>query len=112
MTSQNNLWTICHDQYFPLNLRIGSVDTIRQYRFALNDFAESLGRIATIDDLNDDNLTRLSRNLLRVRGLAPRTVNERVGRIKSLWTWLAKRGEVRTWPTVTRIPNPPRSLGR
>lgn len=106
MIQQRDLPSICSQIYFPLNLKITSPKTVAQYRFALNDFAETLGRDGTIDDLTDDNLTRMTRHLTVVRGLSPRTVNERVGRLKSLWTWLGKRGEMRTFPTTPRIDAP------
>jgi integrase len=99
---------ICAERYFPLRTRIRSEKTRSQYRFALNNFAEMLCHEPTLADLTDDDLARLT-NWLLERGLCPRTANERVGRIKSLWTWLAKRGELRCFPTLERIPEPERT---
>lgn len=98
-----SLWKICHDQYFKIRLSIRSEDTRNQYRFALQNFSSALGRTAGLDDLTDDNLARMC-HWLTEKGLAAITVNERVGRIKSLWTWLARRGKVPTFPTLERIP--------
>lgn len=105
MITSEVLSSICHDDYFPLNVKITAPNTVRQYGFAIDDLTECLGRTAVITDLTDDNLIRMTRYLLG-RGLAPKTINERVGRIRTLWTWLAKRGEVRTWPTAPKLQEP------
>lgn len=104
---QQTLWQICHDSYFPLRPTIRSDQTREQYRFALRNFATLLGHDPTLGDLTDDNLAALQTKLLN-DGLAEITANERVGRIKTLWTWLAKRGQVSHFPTLARIPQPDR----
>lgn len=101
----NTLWSICHEQYFKIRLSIRSEDTRNQYRFALKNFATVLGRPPELADLTDDNLAMLC-HWLTNEGLAPITVNERVGRLKTLWTWLARRGKVPTFPTLERMPVP------
>lgn len=84
------LWDICTREYFPRRLAIRSDKTVRQYRFAVQDFGRFLGHEPTIADLTDDNLYGLAK-LLICRGLAAKTVNERVGRIKTLWDTPAAR---------------------
>ncbi len=101
------LQTILPD-YFRLNYRIRDEQTRVQYRIALTDFRGWLQREPTEADLTDDNLTELSTHLFSVRKLAAKTVNERVGRLSALWTWLAKRGEMVVYPTFPRIPEPVR----
>lgn len=101
--SNGDLWSICHDQYFRFRVKLRSEKTRIQYRLALNNFNECLGHKATLDDLNDDNLALLCGWLLNLR-LSEFTVNERVGRLKSLWNWLARRGVLRTFPTIDKIP--------
>lgn len=108
MDKHTTLWTACVDLYFQQRLSIRSEKTRRQYHFAVADLGRCLGKTPTLGDLSDDNLYKLIRTL-RDRGLAPKTVNERVGRLKSLWSWLARRGHISLFPTVERIPEPRRA---
>lgn len=102
------LWQICCDRYFLVNQRIRCQATQDQYRFALNNLAALVGHEPTIDDLSDDNVAGMM-GLLRRQGLAAKTINERRGRINALWTWLAKRGVVKTFPTTPPMPEPERA---
>lgn len=102
-----DLRTLCVSVYFARNPRIRSSDTKRQYGFALKNFESFLGRAATLDDLNDDNIGGMMVYLER-EGLSVRTINERRGRIHTLWSWLSRRGYVATWPTTPKIPEPER----
>lgn len=101
--SNGDLWSICHDQYFRFRVKLRSEKTRIQYRLALNNFRDCLGRSPEVADLQDDNLAALCGWLLDQK-LSEFTVNERIGRIKSLWNWLARRGVVRTFPTIDKIP--------
>jgi integrase len=94
-------------EYFSINPRIRSELTRDQYRFAANDFAAFLRREPTDDDLDDATLSKFS-IWLSSRGLAPRTTNERVGRLCSLWSWLTKCGRKKRFPLVARVPEPHR----
>lgn len=100
----DTLWSLCESIYFPRRLTIGP-ETRRQYHYALNDFGLVLGHEPTEADLTDDALLVWMRALLD-RELSPWTINERVGRVKTLWSWLARRGRLTTFPTVTRLPCP------
>jgi integrase len=102
----DSLWTVCESAYFPRNLRVRSTNTRHQYRYAINDYTAFLGHTATIADLDDDLFAPFLPWLVDVRGLCEITANERAGRIKSLWTWLAKRGVVPRFPTVGRLQVP------
>lgn len=99
---------ILDDQFFPLNAKIRDEKTRSQYRHALRNLREAIQREPKMADLTDDNVTRVITHLT-VRGLAPKTINERRGRINALWSWLARRGVVTTWPTVGPIPEPQRT---
>ncbi len=103
------LWGLCESMFFPRRLETGP-DTRRQYKYAINDFARTLGHTPTLADLDDDALLIWTRNLIdrRKNGkpLSAWTVNEKVGRVKTLWNWLARRGVVEKFPTVGRIPVP------
>lgn len=93
--------------YFPRQPKIRSDQTKAQYGFAFDNFDAAIGRPATLGDLTEDSILAMI-SLLQSRGLAPKTVNERRGRINAIWSWLAKRGIVKTWPTVGPIPEPRR----
>lgn len=103
----SRVWDVCRAVYFPRKMSIRSPKTHKQYFFACENFEKFLGRPAIIADLTDDNLYGLVR-FLEQKKLAPKTVNERVGRLKSLWSWLHRRGYLTTGPTVERIPEPRR----
>lgn len=96
------------DRYFVLNPKIRDEKTRRQYRYAFKDFATALGHSPTLADLNDDNVVTMMA-FLQNKKLAPKTINERRGRINAFWSWLAKRGVLHTWPTTPPIPEPERT---
>lgn len=100
------LWEICQ-RYFAVNVRIRHEHTRHQYRIALRDFAEFLGHPGKPADLCDDNVAGMQKMLL-TRGCAPKTANERRGRINTLWTWMAKRRIVEMFPTNYKVPEPRR----
>jgi len=104
----DTLWQICTARYFLVNSRIRCEATQLQYRFALNNLGEFVGHEPTIEDLTDDNVAGMMGLLLRQK-LSPKTINERRGRINALWTWLAKRGAVKTFPTTQAMPEPERA---
>ena len=103
----SDLLGIAESCYFPLRLTIAE-PTRRQYRIAFHDFGSFLGRPATTADLDDDLITMWMRKRLN-DGLAVVTVRERAGRVATMWTWMAKRRMVQTFPTFTK-PVPPESL--
>ena len=102
---QNNLWHVLRALYFPSRFRIRSDLTRRQYVFAVRELETMLGGPAIIDDLTDDNFIRLV-HFMETRKLAPKTINERVGRLKTLANWLWRKGLIRFGPTIERIPEP------
>lgn len=94
---------ICEKQYFRLNLRIRTEATRKQYRIALDCYGRHLGHEPTLDDLSDDALTIWMSTLLDESSeLAVNTIRERVGRLTALWNWLARRGVVKTFPTLIK----------
>ena len=105
---QSDLWRVCEGLYFPQRFRIRSSLTRRQYQFAVSGLAEMLQRQAKVSDLADDTLVRFV-HWLTGKGLAPKTVNERVGRLKTLWLWLWKKGLVRCGPTIEKLIEPQRT---
>lgn len=103
-----HLRTVMREQFFPLNPKIRHPHTRYQYEKAVSDLSDALGRAAQLGDLSDDNVCRMMRHL-QDAGLATRTINERRGRINTLWEWLARRGYVKHFPTVKRLPEPVRT---
>lgn len=99
------VWYVCRTLYFPSRFRIRSDLTRRQYLFAVRELEEMLGRSPIVDDLTDDTLSDLARYMEQQK-LAAKTINERVGRLKTLMNWLWRKGYIRCGPTVERIPEP------
>ena len=93
--------------YFRVNPRIRSRLTHEQYTFALRDFGEALRRPPVVADLTEEALADM-RSLLLSRHLAPKTINERIGRITALWRFLAMRGMVARHPPTHRLTEPRR----
>jgi integrase len=102
------LWAVLRTLYFPARFRIRSDLTRRQYLFAVGELEAMLGRSPLVSDLTDETLADLARYMERQQ-LAVRTINERVGRLKTLWNWLWRKGRVPFGPTVERIPEPIRT---
>jgi integrase len=101
----DNLWVLCETFFFPRNIALRSHKTRRGYRYALDHFARHLGRQAGLADLDDDAVTLwLSAQL--DAGQSVYTVRERLGRILTLWRFLAARRLVECWPTIRRPPAP------
>lgn len=96
---------IYSDQYLPLNLRIRSKKTESHYDITLKHFDELFGRSATKEDLTDENAIRFARWMLS-RPMRPPTVNQRLGYLRALWNWCAKKRIVDLWPTFPNVPEP------
>jgi integrase len=105
MKTKRKLWDLCTGLLFVRRTRIRSEQTRRHYRYALNDFDAYLGREATEADLDDDVVTGWLCDMLRrcddpENGGSVETANSKVGRVLTLWRFLADRFEIRTRPTV------------
>lgn len=119
-TNKRSLSSILENYYFPRAQKVRSEKTRQQYRFALANFTDTLkprrgeAYQPTRADLTDDNLLAMSHWMQEQRlpdgrpRFAVKTINERVGRISALWTFLARKHKVKTWPTVSRVPEPQR----
>lgn len=97
------------DRFLPQNLKARSPKTHYQYRVAFDDFERFLGRPATLEDLDDEVFAAFA-NWLHgpAREICARTTNERMGRLKTAWNWLARKRIVQQFPTVGRLPEPAR----
>jgi integrase len=105
---EGTLWHYCVTRYFRLNVRIRSWHTQHQYRIALGELSRVVGHPATKDDLTDDNVALVMRELME-KNLNPNTINSRRDRINALWTWMAKRGEIPRWPANQAVIEPQRT---
>ncbi len=85
------------------NRAIKHPKTRSHYLRAIHQFSEGLGRPATLDDLTDDKLVQFEKSL---EGLAVSTINERLRRLKAVWSWCCKKGLKNVWPTVQAQPEP------
>ena len=107
MQSTDTLWNVCERLYFPQSLTIHSEITRKNYRYACEFLATFLGREATIADLTKPVLIGYLKWLVNVRQLAPKTANERCGRIRAMWAWLDEEGLIdRRAPRNIRLPEP------
>jgi hypothetical protein len=102
------LLSLCNSTFFPLNIRIRSEDTRYQYRIAFRSYGRFLGRVPTVADLQNDPITAWMTKRLD-EGASPVTVREQAGRLQTLWTWLAKRGMLPTFPQFIK-PDCPDSM--
>lgn len=106
--STTDLLLLVESVYFKQNPRIRCEQTKRQYRYAIADLAAAIGQPPTTADLTDENVAAMMAWQSCEKKLAAKTINERRGRINALWTWLAKKGLVNTFPTTPPIPEPVR----
>lgn len=100
------LWQICQAEFFPRNLRLRSNVTKLRYKQAIDVLSLFLGHVATLDDLDDDVIAAWLNWLVDHRGVCERTANGMAGRVRTLWTFLAKRGRIARFPTTQNLPVP------
>jgi integrase len=88
--------------YEPLRLLSASDHSRTQYLRNIGMLSTMLGRPATLDDLTDDNLARLVSGILK-RGRSPATANKIFSQLRALWEFAARRGLVKTYPTLRKV---------
>ncbi len=93
--------------YWPRKNRGISENNQRLYLNALANFCQFLGRPAMLADLTDDNVTECMAWVVG-RGRQPATANKVRTHLVSLWNFAAKKGKVKQFPTVDKIPAPQR----
>lgn len=81
--------------------------TCRLYGYSFKYFDDHLGRECTIHDLTDENVMG-TMEMIRGRGLSLRTANKTRDQLCALWSFLARKGIVPTWPEVPSFPEPHR----
>jgi len=105
------LSTLLRDTYAPLNGI--SERTVRIYGFTLKAFGEFLGEQAgegyiepTIDHLEELVVARFLAHRLRTRSVG--TAAKDRTQLRAIWEFLARRGVVKTWPSMRPIRVPER----
>jgi hypothetical protein len=106
--SQITLRHLLETEFLPKNTRLTCERSRNQYRFAVNNLQELLGREPVLADLTDDNVIRLLNWLRSAKKLHPRTCNDRRGRLNRFWSWLSARGVIATRPTNEPLKEPRR----
>jgi integrase len=89
---------IYEKRYEPTALRSRAVNTKRLYRTTLLMIDRFLGRSATLDDLNDDTISKFA--AWRLQSVAKHTVNKDLFNVLALWRWCHRLGLVDVWPSV------------
>lgn len=108
VTPETSLKDVCDFVYFPRSLSIRSRKTKDLYYIAIRLFSRYLGREARVSDLDDDLITAFLKMQVEIEELSPHTANEKVGRLRTMWNWLARRNCIKTWPTFGSLPCPKR----
>jgi integrase len=92
------------NQYEPLALRSRRPNTKRLYVTTLRTFDKFLKRSATLDDLNDDAVSKYA--TWRGRRINKRSVNKDLFNLLAMWRWCNRKGMVESWPDV-QLEKPP-----
>lgn len=93
-----------HDLYAPL--RGISDRTVKLYDLTFSKWGEFLGREPTLDDLEELAVARFLAH--RVRTREPGTAAKDRSQIRAVWEFAARRGAVKTWPTIPLVKVPER----
>lgn len=92
------------DYYAPLQ---GISDrTLLLYGFTIRSFEEFIGHEATLADLDEVVVARFLAS--RVRSRSPATAAKDRAQLRAMWELAARRGMVKTWPTIKTIVVPER----
>lgn len=102
---KGDLLYIMENEYFPARSKIASDETERQYKYTATKFSKFLGRRATLDDLNDQQVGKWMRGM-RKDGLAAATINGYITKLRAFWNWCAKKRMVEEFPTIEDFPEP------
>lgn len=99
------LRTVFLEKYLPQNLRITSPSTEKHYRISIDHLDEMNGAAVHVEELTDELGLRFARWMTK-RRLSPATVNQRLGYLRAIWRWCAKRQLTTTWPTFNSVVEP------
>lgn len=80
-------------------LRGKSPETSRLYRISIRNFEKTLGKMATIADLTNDNVSLHMQSQLD-NGRAKATANKDRQQLLAIWRYATQQGHHNTWPDV------------
>jgi len=92
--------------YVPRRLRGKSQKTIRLYGLTIKQFGRSLGKLAELSDLTEDNVLA---HLARRHEVAPATRNKELSQLIAIWRLAAQRKLIDTWPDLQAEDEPERA---
>lgn len=102
---QRTLAYVFEKSYLPAKQAIASSRTVAKYLATFNSFGRFLGRVATLDDLTDQNVGLYMR-ACQQRNNRPHSINGYRSKLIAFWNWCAKRRLVYDFPTVEKMPEP------
>jgi len=91
--------------YIPRKLRGKSDGSVRLYRLCLMQFARSLGRPPSVDDLTEDNVLL---HLSKRSDVAAPTRNKELSQLLALWRYACQRKLLSDWPDIQPETEPER----
>jgi integrase len=94
--------------YRPKKLFGKSPETVRLYGYTFRYYAEFLGRDPELRDLTDESIMGLM-EWIRAKPLSLRTANKTRDQLCALWSFLARKGLVSTFPEVPSFDEPERT---
>ena len=95
-------------QYRPIRMAGTSLHGRRLHLVSIRNFERFLGRVPTLADLTDDNLSRFLAWHLDVRRNSRFTANRDGSRLLAVWRFACRRGLLKVWPEITKLPEPKR----
>jgi integrase len=93
------------ERYEPTALRTRQPNTKRLYKTTLRSFDKFLKRAATLDDLNDETVSKYA--VWRGKQVCQYSINKDLYNLLAFWRWCNRKGLVDTWPDV-QLEKPPR----
>jgi integrase len=91
--------------YKPKKLFGKSPETVRLYEYTFRYFSAYLGREPALTDLTDESVMGCM-EWIRAKPLSLRTANKTRDQLCALWSFLARKGIVKTFPDVPAFPQP------
>ena len=91
------------ERYKTRKLLGAAANTEGKFRRAIVALGLVVGRLPTVDDLTDDNVSDVVASVIR-KGRTAYTANGYRSKLVALWTFAAKRGWVKTFPDIDAAP--------
>lgn len=89
-------------EYTRYRLRGARENSRRKFQYALDHWAEYLGREPVLSDLTDESILDALWHMAET--IKPATVNGYGAKLAALWRFAARKGMVQVWPDFQRLP--------